>query len=241
MEEIILRADKEHKGIEVLVPLCMFFSGILFFLLIDSVVLRPMLDGTDWDGFRGLFRVVLSVILGVLIGAVLELLLKRVWPSGRFLRVDAEGVPAVAKAQTTVRIDWDKRVNLLRWRFLMTGYSRGGRERRVTNGHLMMAVRLLQDEKEIIAHCYFSAKQAQQTPGYGRFVGIDMAALFDKGILKRLGRPGRPMIGKELLAGQQRQVWLAEKTRWALGFELEPADFSTFVEALKRHAGPAAP
>lgn len=238
MQKISLPADREHKGIEIIVPLGMFLGGIVCYFVVNSQILLPLMDGTDLEGFRPLLRLVLAIVLGVAIGAILELILKQIWPSGRLVEVDETGLTAVEKDKTATRIDWEQRVNILRWRYMMRGYPRGGRERRVPTGHLLLAVRLLQDDREVIVHCYLSAKQASQVPGYGRFTSIDMASLYDKGALQRFLRPERPRVSKELVSGKQGPIWAAEKARWAAGFELEFKDFSTLMELLKRHAVP---
>jgi len=239
MQATILHADKEHKGIEIVVPLVMVTAGILIFLVIDAWLLRPLLSGSDLDGFRPLSRWVISIVLGVLIGAGVELILKRVWPSGRLLKLDDRHLTAQEKDVAEISIEWGQRVNVLRWQYLMSGFPRGGRERRVPNGHFLMAVRLLQDEQEVIAHCYVPPKKNVTVPGYRYFASVDMAAQYSGGVLKRLSRPERPIVNKELLASQTGQVWAAEKERWRKSLELEFEDFVVLMDAVERYGATA--
>lgn len=233
-QETILRADKEHRGIEILVPLIILVAGVLSYLVIGDL-LTSLLGGTGIGGFQPLLRLVLAVILGALIGAGAEVLLKRYWHSGRLLRVGPEGLTVVDRKKPVESIDWDKRINTLCWRYVMRGYPRGGRERRVPAGHHLMACRLLQDDTSVVVHAYLSPKQAHEIPHYERFTNLNIASLYEGGFLKRFGRPERPSLSSEQLSGQQGQVWVEEKKRWSESFELDADDFATFVRVLESH------
>jgi len=234
--EIILQADKEHGGIRSAIPLIMLAAGIAIFWLIDPLLLAPLLGGGNWDGFRPFLRLALSVVLGIAVGGVAETILKHSWGSGRRLRLDSDGLTIEEKGKEPERIDWNERVNVLRWRYLLSGYPRGGRERRVPTGHILLSYRLLQDDCSIVVYCYRSPKKAQETPGYADFVALNMAELYDSTLLKRFSPPERPSISSTLLSGRHGQLWAAEKERWAAGFELEPDDFVTLATAV--HAVP---
>jgi hypothetical protein len=231
-QETILHADKEHRGIEIAVPLIILAAGVLVYLVVDGLLLKPLLGDTGVGSFRPLLRLVLAVVLGALVGAGSEVLLKRRWHSGRLLRLGADELTAVSKEQADKTILWDKRVNVLCWRYSLHGFPRGGRERRVPAGHSLLACRLLQDDTSLIVHAYLSPNQARQVPHYERFTSLNMVSLYNGGLLKRIGRPERPSLTADHLSGQQGQVWVAEKKRWADGLELEADDFVTFVRAL---------
>jgi hypothetical protein len=232
---IVIQADKEHGGIQFTVPLIMLVGGILVYLVVDSWLLHPLLGGGDYDSFRPFLRIVLSIILGVAIGGVAESIMKRTWVSGRQLTVDPDGLTIEDKDLTPAQIDWDKRVNLLCWKYPLRGYPRGGRERRVPGNYYLLACRLLQDDSVVVAYCFADSKEVDQVPGHTGFVGIDMAELYGKGPLGRFSQPVRPTIPAHLLSGRQGQVWAAEKQRWSNGFELDPDDFFSLMAAVERH------
>ena len=232
---VVIQADKEHGGIQFTIPLIMLVAGILGYLAVDSWLLIPWLGGGDYDSFRPFLRIVLSIILGVVIGGVAESVMKRTWTSGRQVQVDAAGLTIEDKDLPPARIDWDKRVNLIRWKYPLRGYPRGGRERRVPGSYHLLACRLLQDDNTVVAYCFASSKETDQVPGYSGFVSINMAELYGKGSLGRFSQPVRPTVPAHLLSGRQGQVWAAEKQRWANGFELEPDDFIALVAAVERH------
>ena len=233
-DSITLHADKEHGGIRLSVPLIMLLAAILCFLLVDRLALAPLLNGGDWEGFRPFLRILLSVVLGVIVGGGAEAFLKRRWKSGRFLRLEDGALTIQEKNIPAQRIEWNKRVNILRWRFTLRGYPRGGRERRITTGHHLLACRLLQDDVQVTFFCYLSSKRTAEVPGIAKFVTIDMAKLYGSNLLSRFSRPERPSIPAKMLSSKQGQIWAAEKGRWETGFEMEPSDFVTLMSALDR-------
>jgi hypothetical protein len=224
-----LHADKEHGGIQFIVPVVMLVAGILVFLIIDSLVLAPLLGGTDLDGFRPFLRFVVSIALGVGIGGIAENILKQRWLSGRMLHLDSTGITIQDKEKPEERIDWDERVNVLRWCYVLRGYPRGGRERRVPTGHYLLACKLLQDDVTFFCHSYLNPKQPELVPGYSRFSNIDMSSIFKGGLFSQFSRPVRPTIPTNLLTGPQGKIWAAEKERWISSLELEPDDFITLM------------
>ena len=188
---------------------------------------------------RPLLRLLLAVVLGVGVGGAAEAILKRTWGSGRLLRLDEGGLTVEQKGKQPERIEWTKRVNVLRWRYPLLGYPRGGRERRIPAGRVMLACRLLQDDCSVIVHCYLRPKWARGLPEYARFTELNMADMYSASFLRRLRRPQRPSIARSLLAGRNGQLWVAEKERWTTGFELEPYDFATLLDALEHHSAVA--
>jgi hypothetical protein len=235
-DRIVLQADREHGGIRLAVPFIMLVMGAASFLWVDSLLLAPLLGRGDWADARPLLRVALSIALGLASGGMAEAILKRTWGSGRLLCLDSGGLTTEEKGAQPERIEWAERVNASRWRYALRGYPRGGRERRVPTGHLLVACRLLQDDCTVTVHCYLSPKRAERLPGYAQFVELNMGDLHRSNSSVRLGRPERPSMSHTLLAGRNSQLWAAEKERWTTGFELEPRDFATLLDALERHA-----
>ncbi|MBN1316427.1 MAG: hypothetical protein JXA42_13210 [Anaerolineales bacterium] len=233
-EVTTLFADKEHNGIQFVVPVIMLLTGILIYIIVDSLLLQPLLGGTEWDSFSSFLRLILSIGLGVGIGGIAENLLKNRWPSGRMLHLDSSGITIQDKEKPVERIEWAERLNVLRWSYILRGYPRGGRERRVPTGHYLLAGKLLQDESSLFVHSYMKPRQAESVPGFTRFSNIDMASIFKGGLFSQFSRPLRPTIPTNFLAGPQGKVWVAEKERWVSSFELEPDDFITLMAEIER-------
>ena len=136
-DQVVLKADKEHGGLQFTVPLIMLAAGTAGFMSIDSLVLAPLLGGGAWDSFRPVLRIVFSITLGVAVGGLAEMAFKRWWESGKVLRLDARGVTIERKEERPERIEWSKQLPVLRWKYGLHSYQRGGRERRVPASHLL--------------------------------------------------------------------------------------------------------
>jgi hypothetical protein len=234
-QQTTLHADREHSGIQFTMPLIILAAWVGVYLLIDPLLLEPLSDGGDLGGYRSIVRIVLTIVIGLAIGELVESLLKRTWSSGRQLRLDADGLTVAEKGKSSRRIQWGKRVNTLLWQYPLRGYSRGGRERRVPASHSLYACRLLQDEVAVIAYSYLAPRQQKAQVEPAHFVELDMSQLREPGVLKRFSPLERPAIPPVLLTGKHGQLWAAEKERWQVGFELDPADYAILIGELMHH------
>jgi hypothetical protein len=234
-DDIVLHADKEHGGIELVVLLIIVGTFFLSFLVVDSLLLTPLLRGSDLDDFRPFLRLVLSVVVGIAVGGLGEYLLKRRWKSGRKLCLNTGGLTVELKDKQPGRIEWERRVNVLCWSYPLRGYARGGRERRVPSSHFLLACHLLQNDYSVIVHTYLSPKRIEQIPGHANFTRLDITKLYNSGVIKRLSLPERPSIPPALLTSKHGQLWAAEKERWTAGLELDPNDFQVLLGELARH------
>ncbi len=234
-DQKVLYADREHSGIQLTVPLIILAAFVAVYLLADPLLLRRLpLEGEFLD-YLPVIRIVLSIIIGLAIGGLVEALLQRVWRSGRQLRVDATRLSAEEREKSPQMIQWDRRVNLLLWKYPLRGYARGGRERRVPASHSLFACRLLQDEDVIVAHSYLSPRQQADLIKSADFIELDIQQLRRPGTSKRINPLERPRIPAALLTGKNGQLWAAEKERWQAGFELDPADYAILMGELIRH------
>ena len=234
-DKTILRADKEHGGLQSVVLLTIVVASILAFVLMDSLLLAPLLGGGDFDDYRPFLRFVLSIVVGVAVGGVAEHFLKRTWSSGRQICLDSEGLTVEERGKQPQRLLWDQRVNVLCWAYPLRGFSRGGRERRVPSTHLVYSCQLLQNDYSTIIHCYLSPRQVKSTPAERQFTQLDITKLHGSRKIKRFSPPERPSMPASLLTSKHGQLWAAEKKRWSSGLELDPTDFATLLECLAHH------
>lgn len=234
-----LPADREHRGIEVAVPLSMLVLGILFYFAVDSWILRPLIQGTELDDYRAILRLIFAVVLAIVGGFLVEKFLKRVWKSGRSLTLLQDAVVASNKGAETMHVDLAQS-ELIVWRYPMKGFSRGGRERRVPSGNYLVACQISSDDVVLSAFTFLSTKDMREILARSQVIDVNMAMLY--GNSKRLRgvtpaqRPG--MVTKERHQWPTK-VWEAETRRWSEGFELEPVDFSSLMshveQARQRH------
>ncbi len=163
--------------------------------------------------------------------------LKQIWPSGRHVTIDSSGITAGTRSEQDKRIAWSDEIVRVQWYFRLSGYQRGGQERRVPKHWLCLAIQLQQDGDRIIAYAYLSPKKAAALLGGldidESFHQISPSDVYGNSIRARLGPPSRPTIPSNILAGRDGHFWLAERRRWTEGYELTAKDFGRFLEAVQ--------
>jgi len=145
-----------------------------------------------------------------------------VWPSGRTLSLSLEGLHLRDQRRNRsgeTRIAWDQRINLLAWRFTV---ARGSA--RVPKGWIMLAMKLLQDDSQLIFYTFMPAKETATLPTYHVFTPLATRTAIDKGELSL----------RE--ASEQRRLLKAENERWQDGAEIDRQDFVALLEIFNQHA-----
>jgi hypothetical protein len=236
-ETIVLQADQEHSGIRGVVLLGMVVAVWLSFVLLRAL-LSMLVPSSD---YVGLFSCLASLPVALAAVWAGEQGLKRVWPSGRSITFSQDGVTAVAKGEEEVSIGWSEETRLTRWYFQLSGYQRGGHERRVPKGWLCLACQIQLDEKRIIAYSYLPKKKASMLLSGGSdshdFRRLNPSDVYESSVRSRLGPPSRPTIPTSVLAGKDGRFWLAERRRWIEGFELTSADFGQLMKIVMARRG----
>ena len=138
-------------------------------------------------------------------------------------------------------ITWNKPFAQTNWYFRLSGYPRGGRERRVSEKWLCLCTELQQDEERLSTFAFISPEDAAAwtSPTNGKsatFHIIDPGEVYDKGVRSRFGPPSRPNVPTSLLHAKDGRYWLAERRRWEVGIELTPQDFVTVMTDTRRAA-----
>lgn len=240
---IVLHADQEHTGIRFAV-----FAGLFVALLIGyrlvSLALRALappalLDYAFVLSCAGAIPIALLVIWG------LEILLKRVWHSGLSIVLDESGLyvhdrrgGAEPALDALPAMTWDKHLGQVRWYFKLSGYPRGGRERRIPPKWFCLAAELQQDEARLSAYAFLPPERAAEWTQKPKeaFHLINQAELYGRSSRLRFGPPERPNLPNELLQTKEARYWLAERRRWHHGIELTPEDFATLLRYADRAA-----
>jgi hypothetical protein len=233
---IILHADQEHSGIRVTIFVTLFLAYLLFFQLLvrlfEAVAPSAIVDYSVFLACVGAMPLALLVIW------VLEKLLKRVWHSGLSIALYDRGIaiqnrhPMQDETEpNSLAIMWSGSFNQLCWYFRLSGYPRGGRERRLPVKWLCLATELQQDESRLVVFTFMPPAQAEfwtKEPA-NRFHPINPTELYDNSVRSRIGPPSRPVIPNRLLQSKDARYWLAERRRWESGIELAPEDFATLL------------
>lgn len=229
---IVLHADQEHSGVRTAVLLLLFVFIITFFILFNTiwptVAPRRLVDFTFIIACSG------SLVLALAAVWIIEQGLKRVWHSGRVLTLDENGIQVQDMDLPTYNLSWHGNMNQLYWRFILKGYKRGGRERRVPEKWVCLAMQVQEGENRVIVYTYVTPQKAEEVMvqhGHVHFHEIYPADVYATDARSRyLSMPSRPeKIPADVLAGKDGKQWLAEQRRWLEGFELTPQDFEKFL------------
>jgi hypothetical protein len=215
-DEQTVPIDVEHAGIRLAVPV-LTVGGFVIGYFVSSWLLR----GLDQEAPVGCIAVVSGIVLGVLAAVLADRFLKPLWPSGRTLRLTSDGLYLRDRRKnrdTETRITWDQRVNLVAWRFTVER-----RSARVQKGWVMLGMKLLQDEAQIVLYTFMPDKDANALPTYHVFTPLVSRAALSKGELSL----------RE--ASEQRRLLKAEDERWHDGAEVRREDFAAVLDAIKRH------
>ena len=177
--------------------------------------------------------------IGLALSWAIEQGLKRIWPSGNSVILDDTGLELQTKDGQNQHIEWAHHLVVTNWYFQLSGYMRGGRERRVPAKWLCLASQIRQEEQRVVLFTYLPPKKAQRwledEKSEMAFHVIKASDIYSNTLRDRFLAPARPDIPKQVLAGKDGSYWLAERRRWKEGVELTPKDFATFMSYLKRN------
>ncbi len=237
----ILHADPEHGGLRFAIFLVLLLGLIVSFVIIQ-LLLSLLAVNTILIEFATVLSCAGAIILALGFAWVAELYLKRIWHSGNVLLLgDSElgyqkgkqNPEADSEGHEAFNIEWSKHVNLTRWYFELTGYPRGGRERRVSSKWLCLACQLQQDDARLIVYGYLPPEQAdvwvENKQLAEPFHPISLAELYAAVEKKGRGAATRPSVPSSMLTGSDGRYWLAEQKRWQEGIELAPKELEIFL------------
>ena len=231
----ILHADQEHNKLRTAVVFIIIVGVYIGFQIMRAIF---ALAGNTAD-----YVITLSCAGGLPIGLGLAWLaeegLKRVWPSGNRVTLDEGSLVLQTRDKESHQvIEWNHHLIVTNWYFRLSGYMRGGRERRVPSNWLCLASQIRQEDQRVIVYTYISPRKATQwltdDTGEAAFHEIKATDIYTKTLRDRFLAPARPDIPKQVLAGKDGTYWLAERRRWKEGVELTTQDFATFMNYLKR-------
>ncbi|MBN1310420.1 MAG: hypothetical protein JXB30_03300 [Anaerolineae bacterium] len=165
----------------------------------------------------------LSIVGGIAIGLgvnwVIERILLTVWPSGRQLMIDEEGITLQERSGKTIRLKWSAPIDVRSWHFVVPK-ERGW----VRKGWYCMACRLAQEDRVFVPYSFMDSAEAETLPQWSAFPELISS--------KHAARPEN----KHLLSriGKQEPLREAENDRWDKGAEMSPADFTAILAEIDR-------
>ncbi len=233
---VVLHADQEHDSLRTAVVLLL---TALFF--VSYWIVNALLQSEIFGAVRD-YAVSLSCVGGLVmslaISAIAEKGLKRIWHSGRNLTLDDTGILVQLRHQADQHFRWDGHLTRLNWTFKLSGYRRGGREKRLSAKWVCLACQLQQDDQRLIVYSYMPPQKAsrwlENDRAQQKFHPLNLATISDSSFSARVKMPIRPEISNEILTGKDGRYWLAECHRWLDGLELTAKDFATLMEEITR-------
>jgi hypothetical protein len=233
---ITLYAEQEHAGIRAVIVISMVLSYLFCFWLIN--ILGQLLPERMTSlGF--VLACLLAAPLAIGITWLLEKWLKQVWHSGYSLVLQDTGFHVSQRTETGIDFDLNDRFSHLAWYFLLAGYKRGGRERRVPEKWLCLCCQVQQDEERVIVYTFASPKKTAVYENdhpllFEKINPVDIYSIHHKDRFEPPSRPSK--LPPEIISGKNGRYWLAEQRRWQEGLELTFADFETFINYLQTHS-----
>lgn len=224
-DPIVLKADPEHAGLRVTIILVLAVAIWLAFLLLRELLVTylPQLGSPAVLACLGAIPVALAVSAGI------EALLKRSWPSGRRLVIDGQRLALQRAGVDQAVLRWDTPITETWWHFRLSGYPRGGRERRVPDRWHCVAGQLQQEGQRIVAFAFVPPARLEELQERYSLYPLEPRDVYDNSLRGRLEGPARPELPTEVIAGEAGRFWLAERNRWQQGVELMPDDFATLL------------
>lgn len=228
-QRMTFHLDQEHRGVRYAVILILFLSFVVAFAVINAVLnaVAPQLNTTVILSCLG----AIPVCLGF--SALGEWYLKRHWHSGRMLIVDSERITAHLDDDGELHMARDKHMNTLWWEVPLSGYARGGRERRIPAKWSCVAGQLQQDGMRVVVFCYATPQRLTAWREQYEFEKLKPEDVYNTSFSARFGSPDRPELPAEVIAGKQGRHWLAERNRWRDGVEMTQDDFEQFLEMMR--------
>ena len=219
-----IQVDVEHIGIRVAIPVAIIASAVLLYGWL-STAWPTFLNGVgvDDEAIGGTSAILLTLIGALLIGALADRLLKRVWPSGKVLQIDASRIALLdRRSQTVALLRRDLRLNVRTWRFMIRRSTP-----RAPRGWYMVACRFMQDEATMVVYTFMPARKFESLPLAHTCQELEQPP-------DRLTQMEKRQVKAQLLRerAEQRYISELETERASVGAELRPADFASFVNTL---------
>jgi hypothetical protein len=210
-KKYVFPVDANHIGVRLSVIL----GCVAGFVLAVSVVI-PLLSSTL--GMSGLIEVLIYVA-GILftiwaIGFTTERIVKHIWPSGKSIELDSEGLSLINR-QRVIAITWSRVTSILRWQFKISSNRTW-----VPKGWHCVAAQVADGDSTISIFAVLSPADASLLPEWEKFVQLSA---------------GRREKGDAAVTDEFSALRDAERHRWEFGAEIDHRHIGQILELIKRN------
>jgi hypothetical protein len=209
----VIPLDVEHGAVRVLLPILAIVGFILGYVVATWVI-----NALHVETASGC----IAALAGLAVAGTFTIggnrALARLLPSKRSLLLSPEALELreqMQQGQSTVRIDWEQRINVLAWRFTVQRATV-----RAQKGWYMLGVQLLQDSAVLSLYTFASPNDAAAMPHYEMF----------KSLMPRSAIQKSEVSLREL--ADQRRLLQAEDERWQHGAEVRQGDFTILMTTI---------
>lgn len=231
--EATLHLDPDHIGLRLVVLLTLFVSGMLGFATIRELL---RLSNGRLPDYTFIVSCAGAIPIALVSIWVVEIVLKRIWHSGRRIELDETGIAFVDKEDEAISFDWQDNLSIRQWTFDLAGYTRVGQERQMPKRWVCLSTELFDENASIIVYTFLSRRASlDYLEGPLPYQEINPRLVYETSLQSRLGPPKRPIIPDEVLMGKNGRYWAAEQRRWQDGHQLTQADYKTFIHFISQY------
>ena len=214
MTEAIYPVDNNHGGVRLVAFLAMIGG-----FLIAVFGVPPMIRSIATDVPPALLAMVIGFFLAVGLAWLSERVLRRIWPSGRILKLDDHVVAVRELNGAQTALNWNAPIHVSSWFFVI-------RSRRawIPKGWYCVALRIQQGDDSITPYTFLKPEIAHTLPAWEEFEQL---------VPRPKHRQSSHDTSHIKLLEAQADLRIAEGERWQYGCEMEPQHFAELVSAVR--------
>ncbi len=219
--------------------------GLTATCLLATLAMGTLWQFATWSGW--LACLILPVVLLILFSGALflnwgERFLPRLWPSGKQLILQKDGLTLSRRSKVLSKIVWHEPFTALRWRMKGADPLSNAAS---SSGQLCLACQLKQQANTLGVFTRCSVQDWRRVPGWKQFPLLEsirrpsqtevIRGLINPSRRQRDGAPSHRGISS-LPEADPETVWPAEMDRQRNGWELDFDDFCALMGAIERSA-----
>jgi len=203
------QVDSEHGGIRTVVMGTFFVVFVMGFAIANTLLPTQGLN---------IVAFLIAIGAGGLVAVPLERVLKKRWPSGRIVTLEADRVRLTKNGATEQEMMASDAAQIMFWRFEVQ------KRTRIPKGWSMLGCAIEHEGSYLVIYTFVSPDALKTFDGADRF----------KALVSRKDATGQKDVRENMrMAGEQRRLRDAEAHRWNFGAEMTLNDFVTYLKQIE--------